>query len=92
MSEELDVKQLRTIQERCMLEGAVGYIAYLQEAISKGKFKTVEDLSCKIGEDGITASSALAEHFRDKLRIAGWKCGLFEEFEKSKKKARKHDG
>jgi hypothetical protein len=79
MTEELDVSQLRTIEERCRLEGAVGYIAYLQEAISKGKFKTVEDVSKKIGEDGITASSALAEHFKEKLKIAGWACGLFEE-------------
>jgi hypothetical protein len=90
MTEESDVSQLKTIEERCMLEGAVGYIAYLQDAIRESKFKTVEDLSKKIGEDGITASSALAEHFKERLKIAGLGSGLLVEMTKEKDKW-KHD-
>lgn len=89
MSEELDVSQLRTIGERCKLEGAVGYIAYLQDLIHKGKFKTVEDISRKIGNDGEIVSSALAEHFKEELKIAGWICGLFEELRIAEKEAEK---
>jgi hypothetical protein len=87
--ESIDVSQLRTIKESSMLEGAIGYIAYLQDAINKGKFKTVNDISQKISDDWALASSALSQHFRDKLKIAGWPCGLFEETKE--KKAEKHD-
>ena len=86
MTEELDINQLRTISERCKLEGAVGYIAYLQDLINKDKFKTVEDISQKIGDDGVTASSALAEHFLEELKTAGWTCDFLREPRKEAEK------
>jgi hypothetical protein len=87
MTEELDVSQLRNIEERCMLEGAVGYITYLLEEMHKGKLKTVVDITSKLSLDAETASSSLAYHFKDKLKIAGWTSGLF--VETTKKEAEK---
>jgi hypothetical protein len=87
MTEELDVSQLKTIEERCMLQGAVGYITYLLEEMHQGKLKTVTDILNKLSLDGETASSALAYHFKDKLKIAGWASGLF--VETTKKEAEK---
>jgi hypothetical protein len=87
--ESIDVSRLRNIEERCMLEGAVGYITYLLEEMHKGKLKTATDILNKLSLDGQTASSALAYHFKDKLKIAGWASGLF--VESREKEAEKHD-
>ena len=58
-------------RERSMLEGAVGYIAYLLEQIEKGKVKTVEDLKSKLSSDGEIACGALSHHLEGALRTAG---------------------
>jgi hypothetical protein len=86
--ESLDVSRLRNIEERCRLEGAIGYITYLLEELHKGKLKTVVDITSKLSLDAETTSSALAYHFKDKLKTAGWASGLF--VETTKKEAEKH--
>lgn len=76
--DENEANNLKTVEDRCMLEGAIGYIVYLIEEIEDGKFKTVEDLSKKLSEDGARASGALSHHFKDKLKIVGLSSGFPE--------------
>lgn len=79
MHEKLDVSQMENIEERCMLEGAVGYITYMLEEMHRGKLKTVTEIADKLSLDAETASSALAYHYKEKLKVAGLAAGLFLE-------------
>jgi hypothetical protein len=88
MSEEsIDVSELKNTEERCMLEGLIGYANYLLEEMDHGKLKTVEEISKKISNDAEHASGALSYHFRDKLKVAGFVSGLFEESTKKEAEA-----
>ena len=58
-------------KERYMLEGAIGYSAYLLEQLQKGKIKTIEEATQKISQDAIKASAALMCHLEKALQMAG---------------------
>lgn len=72
-------KMEKNLKERFMLEGALGYIAHLNQEIRKGNLKTIEEISNRLNDDGLTASGALSLHLEQALKIAGFETGLFSE-------------
>lgn len=68
-----------TLKERFMLEGCLAYAYELSVGIFEGKFKTLEELSCKITRDAERVSAALSIHLWNELFKAGLTVGLFQD-------------
>jgi hypothetical protein len=71
--------ETRSLRERFMLEGAIGYIAHLSQSIQEGKLKTLYQISTKLDKDGKSACGALSLHLENALKAAGFETGLLEE-------------
>ncbi len=72
----------KNLRERFMLEGAIGYIAHINQKIQNKEFKTVEEIYEKLNNDGMSASGALSLHLENALKNAGFATGLLEDIER----------
>ncbi|XHH08592.1 MAG: hypothetical protein ACFCUE_13635 [Candidatus Bathyarchaeia archaeon] len=68
--------QLEKMLQKARLEGAIGYITYLCQALDKEKIKTLNELSQTIRGDWGSACSAVGELMMENLLFDGYANGL----------------
>jgi hypothetical protein len=68
--------QLEKILQKARLEGAIGYITYLCQALDEEKIKTLTQLDQTIRDDWTCACSAVGQLMMENLLFDGYANGL----------------
>jgi hypothetical protein len=80
----LNHPQLDRMIQKARLEGAIGYITYLCEALDEKKIKTLNELDQTIRGDWGSACSAVGLLMMENLRVDGFGNGLMDNIKSEK--------
>ncbi|MGD6808363.1 MAG: hypothetical protein ACQCN3_01550 [Candidatus Bathyarchaeia archaeon] len=72
----LNRRQLEKMLQKARLEGAIGYITYLCQALDEEKIKTLDELSQAVRGDWGCACGAVGELMMENLLFDGYANGL----------------
>jgi hypothetical protein len=72
----LNRNELEKMLQKARLEGAIGYITFLCQAIDEDKIKTLTELNQTIRDDWGSACSAVGELMMENLLFDGYANGL----------------
>jgi hypothetical protein len=70
--------ELERMLQKARLEGAIGYITYLCEALDEKKIKTFDGIDQKIRDDWGRASSAVGRLMMEALQLDGYANGFMD--------------
>ena len=76
--------QLERMLQKARLEGAIGYITYLCQALDEKKIRTLDELDQTIRGDWNSASSAIGQLMMENLLFDGFANGLMDNIKPEK--------
>ncbi len=76
--------ELERMLQKARLEGAIGYITFLCQALDEKKIKTLNELSQAIRGDWESASGAAGELMMENLLLDGYANGLMDNIKPEK--------
>ena len=85
----LNCHALERMLQKARLEGAIGYITYLCEALDEQKIKTLPEIDQTIRGDWGSACSAAGQLMMETLQFDGYANGLMGNIKKEKTPAGK---
>lgn len=76
--------ELERMLRKARLEGAIGYITYLCEALDNKKIKTLDEIDQTIRDDWGSACSAIGQLMMETLMLDGFASGFMDNIKTEK--------